>query len=82
MQERRAAPRFRLSLPVDVRCVPMVKESDLLHAKMEDVSTHGPTSQTTSVWQSGRDSISLLSCPQDSLTTGTLSLMLKQEWCE
>src|ERR1700674_1536642 len=41
MQERRAAHRYRLPLMVEFRRVPMAKESELLHARMEDVSTHG-----------------------------------------
>src|SRR5260370_12747542 len=41
MQERRTAPRYRLSLTLEVMCVRMAKESELLHARMEDVSTRG-----------------------------------------
>ncbi len=32
MQERRTAPRYRLSLTLKVMCVPVAKESELLHA--------------------------------------------------
>ena len=41
MQERRTAPRYRLPLTVEVRCVPMGTELELLHARMEDVSAQG-----------------------------------------
>src|SRR6267154_2726264 len=41
MQERRTAPRYRLPLTVEVRCVPMGKELELINARMEDVSTQG-----------------------------------------
>jgi hypothetical protein len=41
MEERRAARRYRLPVKVEVRCVPIGKESELLHARIEDVSTQG-----------------------------------------
>src|SRR3979490_2607873 len=41
MQERRTAPRYRLPLTGEVRCVPMGTELELLHARMEDVSAQG-----------------------------------------
>ena len=41
MEERRTARRYRLPLTVEVRRVHVGKELELLHARMEDVSTHG-----------------------------------------
>ena len=79
MEERRTARRYRLPLTVEIRCVPMAKESEPLHGRMKDVSTHGlyfTSDQRLAVGT--RFNLSLL-CPENLPRTATLSSMLTQE---
>jgi hypothetical protein len=41
MEERRIAHRYKLPLPVVVKCLPLREGSDALHATTRDVSTSG-----------------------------------------
>jgi hypothetical protein len=41
MQERRSAPRYRLSLPVAIKRALASKQSDILHSRVKDISTGG-----------------------------------------
>ncbi len=41
MRERRTAHRYRLALPIVIFRLPKIKETDLVHGRTRDISTHG-----------------------------------------